>query len=858
MELLERSESLEKLKSAFEQAILGRGQTIFISGEAGIGKTALVRTFLRQHKDRYILLEGFCDHLFAARPLGPLFDIAPRLGDHFAEILKSNAGRDQIFPAALDALESQTKPVILFFEDIQWADEATLDFIRFLARRISQLPCLFIMTLRDTEIQSNYAYRVILGELPPTDYVKLQLQPLSKTTVDAMSQHAGKNGEEIYRLTAGIPYYVSEVLASYHNKIPETVRDSILSLFHRQFDQTRELWEKISVIPGRIELEILKHMHTASSRVVEFCYRAGIILDDGISISFKHELFRKTIEESLSPHRQRELHQIAVEAMLNATGMEVPYARIVHHARFAGDIKRIQEFAPKAAQRASALGSHAEAAKFYQIALETPGELRSFRLIKLYEQYAYECYLTCKIGEAIKALEAALTLLTEEQHLQKGNTYRLLSRLYWYDNNIEKAEQFGMLAIQNCENYLSSHELAMAYSNLAELMLHRDQQPECLAWGKRALDIADQLDDHEVRSHALNTIGTMKMKDQSTVREGEKALLESLQIALERDLDEHAARAYTNLCFAYGELGRYAKVLQFVEPGIQYCHGRDLHSWTNYLQSSKASVLLHTGKWNEALVLSELVLESPYQQSVARISLESVRNTIRLRRGEPFSPGFVEIINEAKRIGELQRLVCVTLVLLEKDWLMGVNPGEEEIILLCAEKIRERNYWWFYADMKFWLELTNRQALMGDIQMTEKTPVLDEEWKTEHREVNPYLKAVSMTVGDVDQQKNALTLLMEMDADASVAKLEGRLREKGITQIPRGPRNSTRENVAGLTKRQMEVLSLLATGLQNKEIADQLFLSAKTIDHHISDILSKLDVNTRSKAVARAVELGLL
>ena len=855
MELLERSDSLEKLKSAFEQAIMGKGQTVFISGEAGIGKTALVRAFLKQQKDRYILLEGFCDNLFAARPLGPLFDIAPKLGNHFEDILKANVGRDQIFPAVLDVLESQAKPVILLFEDIQWADEATLDFIRYLARRISQLPCLFIMTLRDTEIQDNYSYRVILGELPPTDYTKLQLQPLSKSTVDSMATHAGKNGEEIYKLTAGIPYYVSEVLANYHNKIPETVRDSILSLYHRQFDQTRELWEKISVIPGRIELEVLKHMHTASSRVVEFCYRAGIILDDGSSISFKHELFRKTIEESLSPHRQRELHQLAVEAMLNATGIEVPYARIVHHARFAGDTKRIQEFAPKAAQRASALGSHTEAAKFYQIALETPGELRPFRLIKLYEQYAYECYLTCQIGEAIKALETSLALLTPEQQLQKGNTYRMLSRLYWYDNNIEKAGELSKLAIQNCEAHPTSHELAMAYSNMSELMMLKDQSSECLEWGRRALAIADQVDDHEVRSHALNNMGTVMMKDFKTIEQGQNYLQDSLQIALVRDLEEHAARAYSNLSFTYVELGHYDKTLELVEAGIQYCHDRDLHAWTNYLQCSNATLLMHTGKWTEALDLCELILESPYQQSVARISLECVRNTIRIRRGESLTVDFSAVREEAKRIGELQRLVCVVKILLEQEWLNGVNKADEEIIRQCAEKINKRNFWWYYHEVKFWLELTNRHELVNDVFKSTDT---DSSGAQEKRGSDIYLMALMMSLGDDDQQKQALSLLMELGAEASAAKIEGRLRERGISQIPRGPRSSTRENAAGLTRRQMEVLTLLATGLQNKEIADQLFLSAKTVDHHISDILSKLDVNTRSKAVARATELGIL
>jgi ATP/maltotriose-dependent transcriptional regulator MalT len=395
----------------------------------------------------------------------------------------------------------------------------------------------------------------------------------------------------------------------------------------------------------------------------------------------------------------------------------------------------------------------------------------------------------------------------------------------------------------------------MAYSNLSQLMLHKDQPSECLHWGKLSLAIADQLDDPEVRSHALNNMGTMLMKDIGTVPQGESWLKESLQIALHHELDEHAARAYTNLGFTYVKLGNRATAHQILEAGIQYCQARDLHAWTNNLQSSKATLWLRQGKWNEALELSELILESPYQQSVSRIALESIRNIIRLRRGEKLTDGFTDIIEEAKRIGELQRLVYVTLILLEEEWLTGASIGDEEIIRLCAEKINARKYWWFYSEVKFWLEMTNREDFISDQTIADK---LDSAWETANREIDPYLDALRMSRGDDDQQKQALMLLMELGAVASVAKIEGRLRERGITQIPRGPRTSTRENAAGLTKRQMEVLSLLATGLQNKEIADQLFLSAKTIDHHISDILSKLDVNTRSKAVARAIELGLL
>jgi predicted ATPase len=227
MKLLERSEYLEHLRSAFGQVVLGSGFNVFIAGEAGIGKTALVREFLAELESPYLLLEGYCDSLYAARPLGPLFDIAPQMGELFVQLLKENPNRTQIFPAALEGIDNQSKPVILLIEDIHWADGATMDFVRFLSRRVRQVQCLFILTLRDNELPHAHPYTRLLGDLPPTDYQKLVLTPLSRKTVATLADAAGRSGDEVYHLTAGVPYYVSEVLASYHRGVPETVRDSI-------------------------------------------------------------------------------------------------------------------------------------------------------------------------------------------------------------------------------------------------------------------------------------------------------------------------------------------------------------------------------------------------------------------------------------------------------------------------------------------------------------------------------------------------------------------------------------------------------------------------------------------------------
>ena len=863
MQLLERTECLEVLKRAFHQTRAGRGQNVFVVGEAGIGKTAVVRQFLSDLDSPYLLMEGYCDSLFAARPLGPLFDIAPLLGEQFVQLLRENPNRVMIFPALLEALGDQTRPVILWFEDIHWADEATLDLIRFLARRIHQTQCLFILSLRDTELPGTHPYRQLLGELNPEDVFKIMLSPLSRETVNALADSAGRNGEEVYHLTAGVPYYVREILSSYHLNIPETVRDSILALYHRQSEATRELWETISVIPGRIDLDILHKIYPTFSRMIDFCFAARILIHEGNSISFKHELFRTAIEESLSPVRRRELHQAVVEAMLASPGAEVPVARIIHHARLGGDTVRLRTLAPSAAEEAALLGSHQEAAKFYKVALDHSNGLDPAHLAELFERYAFECYLTNQIPEAIQALEKALDTWGSDEYLKRGNTLRALSRLHWLAGQVDRAEAFGLEAIDLCEKASPAHELAMAYNNMSQLMLLKGMTSACIEWGNRAIAIAEPLDDQEAICHGCGTVGAALVSIPDRVDEGEAMQHRSLGIALKNQYHEHAARAYTNLGISYLELHRFAEAEQILEEGIHYCDERDLEAWFGYLQNALVHVYLHTGRWTEAQELADRLLLSPALQVHVWISLMAVRFAIRMRSGDEVElEELMSVVRKAWQIGELQRIGSVVKVLLEYEWLNESTHPFDSFVTGCITKLISAQNATPGAELKYWLWKSKGQLpeeFAGNASLDEGDRKQEVMHALEQIRIgNPYLDALALAEGGEDDQREALLRLRELGALASAKRLEGMMRQHGIQHIPRGPRSSTTENTAGLTRRQMDVLALLAKGLQNKEIAAELFISAKTIDHHISAILAKLDVPSRTMAVAKARELGML
>src|SRR6187399_1544480 len=254
MELIERAAFLNTLRSQF-QNILSRdeGHCIFISGEAGIGKTSLLKAFCRDIKTRCNIYQGTCDALFTPRPMAPLYDILIQLGNDPAENNVDNKNRTGFFTKLFQGLAHQKEPCIVIFEDIHWADEATLDFIKFLARRITQLHCLFILTYRDDEISQQHTLRNILGQVNPDSFTRMQLLPLSKEAVDKMAEETGHDSENVYAISGGNPFYVNEILASYSPGVPDNIKDSILAVYNQQEEGTKNVWQLFSVIPEGLE-----------------------------------------------------------------------------------------------------------------------------------------------------------------------------------------------------------------------------------------------------------------------------------------------------------------------------------------------------------------------------------------------------------------------------------------------------------------------------------------------------------------------------------------------------------------------------------------------------------------------------
>jgi predicted ATPase len=247
MELLEREHFFNELEGLLGAVAAGDGRLVLIGGEAGIGKTALVERFAEAHKARARVLWGACDALLTPRPLGPLYDIAQQTQGRLLALLEGEAARGPIFSSVLDEMKSGRGPSIAVIEDVHWADEATLDLLKFLGRRISRTNCLLVVTYRDDEVGGEHPLRLVLGDLPSRLVARMCLPPLSEGGVKRLEDRAGRRIRDLHQVTGGNPFFVTEALESRAPGVPVTVRDAVLSRAARLSPAARAVLELVSV-----------------------------------------------------------------------------------------------------------------------------------------------------------------------------------------------------------------------------------------------------------------------------------------------------------------------------------------------------------------------------------------------------------------------------------------------------------------------------------------------------------------------------------------------------------------------------------------------------------------------------------
>ena len=405
-------------------------------------------------------------------------------------------------------------------------------------------------------------------------------------------------------------------------------------------------------------------------------------------------------------------------------------------------------------------------------------------------------------------------------------------------------------------------ELARAYAALSHVAMLSDDAGETIAWGQKAIVLADRLGDTEALVNALNSVGTIELT-RGELR-GKDKLTRSLELARSAGLVTDAGRAYINLSATLSRLGRHLDMAGYVDEGIEYCQQRGLDAWRKCLVAAKAENQLARGLWDQAAETASGVIDAPTDPVIRPVhDALRVRGLVRARRGDPEHRAALERAQAiGESVGELQFLAVEAAAHAECAWLEGrlqaIGPATDTAFELA---LRQRVPS-FIGELGLWRW---RAGLLDAPPVDAGEPYscqIAGDWERAARYWREngchYQAALALADSqDANALRQALDELQALGARPAAAIVARRLRELGERGLPRGPRPKNRANPAGLTTRELDVLRLLAEGLRNAQIAERLVVSQRTVDHHVSAILRKLDVRSRGEASAAAGRLGL-
>ena len=849
--LLEREGLLEALSASLRDG----GHLVFVGGEAGIGKTTLVRVLAES--TQCPVFRGTCEHLATPTPFGPFVDIASATGG-IPGLLRAGSDPRSVARAVLDELAS---PGLVVLEDIHWADEATLDALRVLGRRIDQTRGLVVATYRDDEVDADHPLRLVLGQLASaTNVSRLTVPRLSLEAVRTLAESSGADGDAIHELTGGNPFYVTEVIAVGSDELPETVRDAVLARVSPLGPEARRLLEVVALVPGRTELWLLEAVAPDAMEHLDPCLTAGVLREDGAAIAFRHELARRVVEDSVPASRRRRLHAALLES-LRTTGPEpAASSRLAHHAEHAGDTAAVLDHAPRAAREAAALGAHREAAQQYARAIRFAGGESEGARAALLDAYALEQQLTGRSDDAAEAwLEAAGLYRSVGDPLHEGVALAWMTRALIPIGRNAEAEAVSRSAIEILEAIGPGPELARAYAAQAYVrMLNRDNADGVL-WGKRAAELAEQFNDLDTLAYALNMIGTSYVMA-GEIDVGVEHLLESLSIARANDLWIWTGPALSMLGTGLGEMYELSLSERYLREHLAWADENDL--WPYYSLAWLSLVETYAGRWDAATATATDVL-SKANDAISRISALIAMGRVRARRGDP---GAMDVLDEALELsrpgGHLQRLGHVHAARAEAMWLIGDAERAVEEAKAAYGLALEKRHLWFAGELAYWQHRAGALDRWPDwiaepyrLELAGAADAAAEAWRARGC---PYEAARALA--ELDEEQSLLEALAELErlgAGAAAKAVRRRLRELKL-RVPRGPRATTRANPAELTTRELDVLRLLSAGKRNAEIAEELVVSRRTVDHHVSAILRKLGVGSRGEASVAARERGLL
>ena len=848
--LLERKTALDALAEVAGQARSGEGRLVLLEGEAGVGKSTLLEQFACDLPDSRVL-SGACDGMFTPRPLGPLFDIAQQVHGRLHSLCRADASREQLFDALLTELCEPGPLPVMVIEDVHWADEATLDLLGFLARRIREIAVLLIVSYRNDELADTHPLRIALGHLAVQRCTRrLPLAPLSAQAVRMLAAGRGVDPGELYRITGGNPFYVREVLEAGLGAVPSSARDVILARAARLGPKARQTLEAAALIGGTVDERLLRDVvaRPALAEVIA----SGLVVGHPV-LRFRHEIARQAIEQAVLPARRSELHSRILQG-LRTLGCDDD-ARLAFHAEEAGDGPAALEHAVSAGRRARTLASHREAAGQFERALRfADGEAPASTAARWIE-LATELSMIDRWPDAETACTRALeNWRAAGDRRGEGDTLRRMSIALWRLCRGDEILAAAEAAVAVLKPLGPTAELAAAYGNLAAFQNHPGRGDIVVPLARRAQELAVRFGVPAVQSRAATTEAQAVWLASG---DWEPVLRRALSIALENGIENEAGFAYTNLQELHCGNRDYAKADPYFHDGVAYCEDHDLGTYYNCLRGVRTSALERLGRWDESAGIAEAVIASAASPVNRMIPMTSLAMVAARRDAGIVWPHLDAAMCAADGSTGPMYIGAARLARAEARWLESDLAGARHEAELADDACADVTDPWLNGEVAVWLRRT------GSPRTSQRE--LAEPYRLQltgnHRGASelfdalgcPYDAALALLdAPDELALRRALDICNALGAVATARIIRQKMRSRGIRSVPAGQRAATRENPLGLTQREQEVLELLCEGRTNAGIATKLVISPKTVDHHVSSVLAKLGVSKRTEVAAAA------
>lgn len=844
--LHERDESLAMLGERVEQARAGRGSVVLLAGAAGAGKTSLVDE-VAHHASDVVVLRGGCDPLTPPRPHGPLREIAHEDGANIGAIAERAGDPYELYERFLLRLKSPPGPILVIIEDIHWADDATLDLLQYLARRVGRSRAVVVCTYRDEAGVDHRLGGVIGAMTTQPDVFRLTLGPLSVTAIREMVGAESADADSLHTITGGNPYFVSALIQS-GETLPATISDAVMARVSPLPAGVRSVIEAVSVAPRSVGLATLRRIRGVELTNVDAAIAAGVLESQGVVIRFRHELARAAVEKSLLPGRRLDLHNALLTELSSAPVPDL--AELAHHAIGAGDPQTILGHAPAGAREAVRLGATRQGATLYQAAVDAadgrdPAVAANLRL-ELADALA-------SLGErerAERVIHRALSHFRDANDRRSlANALTLLARILANSGEVDEPIELLQEAIELLGTEAPGPQLASAHLFMTRIaIVHRNAEV-----ARRHLAMAAAIDDgtNEVTTSDLALSGGLVELVFGDYERGLGIVNERRRVAVGEGNETLVATIDSHLGTMAGEVRRYADAVDALESAITREVDRDHLAAAAYDSAWLAKVHLERGDLEAA---ERVLVAQPATDGIEGAKHLTVLGRLRVRRGDP---GGVESLHRALDLVDhtfLQHSWPIMAGLAERLWSEG---RAEEIGDVIGETYRlalARDSAWARGELGYWMW---RAGAIDRPPPGAADPFADQimgEWQRAvdawRRIGAPFELGLALSDGDDHATAEAFAILEDLGASPAVDRLRREFRAAGQRSIPRGPNATTRANPLGLTGRQAEVLALLVEGLSNGEIADELVVTKKTVEHHVSAIFARLGVTTRSKAIA--------